>query len=374
MKVVVVGPSYVDYSHSVGDAMVLPEQRLSFLLETLQKFDGNESIDSVLEKINSDGFEMPELVLGHSVKTLKTESLPGGPGLSYAVALHLLGFETVLCSAVGHNDVESSLIRSFLGGGYKESLLPREGIPTIGKYLPEGSVDFRQLREKYNGIAAYLQTSENLSSDTTNAIISPAGDRFIASQRHASEGFRFDETVKKHVDEADVVVVTTYDPKVNREIIDYARDKFIVQATNFRNAKKAQVLRDVAQYINLIPLEEIEYKEMAKHLDGQLKDTVIAVTKGKSGGYIAVNGHKIQYECFPECLVTPTDTNHAGESFGSGFFYGLFADNPGSTISKQDICRAAQYGAINACLNIQKEGIGFSPEEVLKKIMHSHYK
>ncbi|MCF7861975.1 carbohydrate kinase family protein [Candidatus Woesearchaeota archaeon] len=371
-KIVVVGPSYIDHTCTIDSPIIQEDHKRQWVKQFLEEHR-TMTVDDVIAKIENNGFRLPDLPLGHSLKAQTKKSLPGGTGLSYGVAMALLGFDTTLCSAIG-GDGEGRHIQHYTSQDYIFDALGTSphSEAILRKYGLQHKADIHNAAdpERGNKLKTYFQAFHDTSSDSTHATISPHNDRFIVSRRAASERLALDEQTKKYIDEADAVIVTTMTPQKVKETIDYARNKYVVLAMNLRNAQAAGELSDVIDHVDYIPLDWLELKHMSKSLgDKKVKQgKLVAVTNGPHGGAVYMNGEPYDFECVPECIAQPTDTNHAGEAFGSGFFYGLYGRGNGTEITEAKIMDAAAFGAMHACLNIQKEGIGFAHRHVLEQL------
>jgi sugar/nucleoside kinase (ribokinase family) len=371
-NIVVIGPSYIDHTCTIESPIIQEEHKRQWLMEFLEQHR-SKTVDEIIKKVELNGFDLPHLALGHSLKAQTKKSLPGGTGLSYGVAMSLLGFDTTLCSAIGC-DGEGAAIRKYTDTDF---ILLSTGVETVDNHiLSQYGIEKASLvkMEEFNDITTKLKTHfqvfDDSSSDSTHATISPYNDRFIVSRRGASERLSLDEKTKKYIKNADAVIITTMTPSKVVESIDYARDKYVVLAMNLRNAQAAGELSDVIDHVDYLPLDWLELKNVSKNLgDKRVKQgKLVAVTNGPNGGTIYMNGEPYEFQCVPECIAQPTDTNHAGEAFGSGLFYGLFGRGNGKEITPQKIMDAAAFGAMHACLNIQKEGIGFVPYQILEQL------
>lgn len=252
MKVVVVGPTYMDCTIRVH---------------------------SIPEKLDT------------SVAAEEVTWIPGGTGLSYAVALaHLLGQSVRLVTSLGTGPFTDNLL-SFAG---------RNGVEVAAQHF--GDVD----------------------SDVALVLVTRDGGKLAISNRVVTPKFRVDAATRAAICEADVLVVTSFASEVVREAISAARpETTILFAPNLKLAQNAAPLRSVLQsgLINIISAaaDEVEALGASTGVGFEAVEVVAATRGGAGHGLLRYGSPHAEYGPFPCHVLNPLDTNGAGEAFGSAF-------------------------------------------------------
>jgi ribokinase len=221
-----------------------------------------------------------------------------------------------------------------MGAGYAAALNGFLVLPLGGS--ADGSVDEwgKAIIQGLNecNISHQAQVITNHTSDITTLITSGSfGDKMPISLRDASYYFSIDESVKSSIDEAEVVVITSFKNEIVRDIINAAQKKFIFFAPAMRNVNDVAVpIHTFAEGIDYLSLNKTEWSVIVNAEQLTSIIPIISVTDGIRGSdifYHDTNGaqRQIHLSCFNP-NKKPLDTNHAGEAYAAAFLQSLLAE------------------------------------------------
>lgn len=232
--------------------------------------------------------------------------------------------------------VESTAVRILPGGQVATAMIACQtwGLRTryVGKVGDDSAAKVHQEAFDRAGVATYLITVPNCSSQQSFILVDSDGERTAIGWREERLALRPDELEREWIVNARALLVDGYDTAVATAAAAWARDAGVPVIADLDEAYPG-VEKLLANVDYLIVSQDLPKRlcgepELAKSL-GMLQSRygcrLSAATLG-SEGVLASDGERFHYAA--AFHVTVVDTTGAGDIFHAGFIYGLLQDWP----------------------------------------------